>query len=219
MTSLRHICFIMDGNGRWAQLHGLRRAEGYAFGLEVLYKVLKRCGEQGIEAVSVYALSTENIEHRPEEELNAIFSVVEKFNSNYDGDLRITYMGDIYSLPDKLRRSIELIEERTADNKGLLLNIAFNYGGRADIIHAAKVAYDHGEFVEDTFEKHLASAHLPNPDLIVRTGGEQRLSNFMLYEAAYAELKFIDKLWPDMTAQDVDMIIDDFNSRKRKFGA
>lgn len=174
--SAKHIGFIMDGNGRWAVAHGMSRAEGYAHGLVALYKVAKRCSERGVEAVSVYALSTENL-NRPEEELQAIFKVVEKFNLTYDGEYKISYMGDFNSLDDKLASSIEQIEEKTRDNKGMWLNIAFNYGAKADILHAAKVAYDHGEFLEDTFEKHLSSSHLPPLDLIVRSGGEMRLSN------------------------------------------
>ncbi len=215
--SAKHIGFIMDGNGRWAVAHGMSRAEGYAHGLVALYKVAKRCSERGVEAVSVYALSTENF-NRPEEELQAIFKVVAKFNLTYDGEYKISYMGDFNSLDDKLASSIEQIEEKTRDNKGMWLNIAFNYGAKADILHAAKVAYDHGEFLEDTFEKHLSSSHLPPLDLIVRSGGEMRLSNFMLYEAAYSELMFLDKLWPDMDESDVDRILEDFDKRVRKFG-
>lgn len=213
----KHIGFIMDGNGRWAVAHGMSRAEGYAHGLVALYKVAKRCSERGVEAVSVYALSTENL-NRPQEELDSIFKVVEKFNLTYDGEYKISYMGDFNSLDDKLAYSIEQVEEKTRDNKGMWLNIALNYGAKADILHAAKVAYDHGEFLEDTFEKHLSSSHLPPLDLIVRSGGEKRLSNFMLYEAAYAELLFLDKLWPDMDEGDVDKILDDFDKRVRKFG-
>lgn len=213
----KHIGFIMDGNGRWAVAHNMTRAEGYAYGLIALRKVLKRCAERGVEAVSVYAFSTENWA-RPRGEIDSISDVVRKFNLTYDGKYRITYMGDIAALDDELSSSIEHIEERTKDNKGLLLNIAFNYGGRADILHACEVCYNHGEFVEDMFEKHLSSSHLPRLDLVVRTGGEKRLSNFMLYESAYAELAFLDKLWPDMDESDVDTLLDDFDGRVRKFG-
>lgn len=213
----KHVGFIMDGNGRWAVAHNMTRAEGYAYGLIALRKVLKRCAERGVEAVSVYAFSTENWA-RPRGEIDAISDVVRKFNLTYDGNYRITYMGDIAALDDKLSSSIEHIEESTKDNKGLLLNIAFNYGGRADILHACEVCYNHGEFVEDMFEKHLSSSHLPRLDLVVRTGGEKRLSNFMLYESAYAELAFLDKLWPDMDESDVDALLDDFDGRVRKFG-
>lgn len=207
----------MDGNGRWAQARSMPRSEGYAHGLVALYKVAKRCSELGVGAVSVYAFSTEN-NARPLDEIDAIAKIVQKFNLSYEGNYKISYMGDIASLPDSLANSIETIEQNTADNDGMWLNIAFNYGGRADIIHAAKVAYDHGEFIEDTFESHLSSSHLPPLDAVVRTGGEKRLSNFMLYESAYAELIFLDKLWPDMQESDVDDIIAEFEKRNRKFG-
>lgn len=213
----KHIGFIMDGNGRWAQSHGLLRPQGYQKGLDALRAVLKRCSERGVEAVSVYAFSTEN-NQRPQDEIDAVCSVVKGFNDSYVGDYQITYMGDVYSLPDSLVRSIERVESATADNVGLKLNIALNYGAKSDILHAAKVCCDHGDFSLDTFERHLGSSHLPALDLIVRSGGEKRLSNFMLYEAAYAELMFLDKLWPDMTAADVDAILNDFENRVRKFG-
>ena len=213
----KHIGFIMDGNGRWATAHDMSRAEGYAYGLVALRKVLKRLGERGVDAVSVYAFSTENWQ-RPQAEIDAISQVVKKFNLTYDGDMKITYMVDINAIDDDLAYSIEQIEKNTADNDGIWLNVAFNYGGRADIVNAAKICYDHGEFVEDTFEKHLSSGALPPLDLVVRTGGEMRLSNFMLYESAYAELMFLDKLWPDMDESDVDVILSDFEKRQRRFG-
>ncbi len=214
----RHIGFIMDGNGRWATAHGLERYDGYAAGLLALRKVVKRANELGIEAITVYAFSTENWA-RPDSERDAIFNVVEKFNRTYDGDLRITYSGDIAMLPDSIEDSIFEIEEKTQNNKGTILNIAFNYGGQADILHAAEICFSHGTFSKENFERALASSHLPPLDCIVRTGGEMRLSNFMLYEAAYAELIFLVKLWPDMEEEDVDKIVALFEERKRKFGA
>ena len=178
---------------------------------------MRKFDDYSCASFSAIAFSTENWQ-RPENEVQAISDVVKKFNLTYDGDMRITYMGDIAALDDKLADSIEQIEENTRENKGIALNIAFNYGGRADIIHAAKICYDHGEFIEDTFEKHLSSANLPPLDLVVRTGGEMRLSNFMLYESAYAELMFLEKLWPDMEESDVDFILEEFEKRQRKFG-
>lgn len=213
-----HIGFIMDGNGRWAVCHNLPRTEGYAEGLIALRRVAVRCRELGVKVVSVYAFSTENF-RRPQNEIDAILTVVQKFNCNYDGGFKIKYMGDVDAFGGDFSQSVTDVENRTAKNEGLTLNIAFNYGGRADIIQAAKIAYDHGEFIEDTFEKRLSSAQFPPLDAIVRTGGEKRLSNFMLYEAAYAELFFIDKLWPDMNRADVDEIIDQYEKRQRKFGA
>ena len=214
----KHIGFIMDGNGRWAKERGLSRADGYPAGLLALRRVIKRCNELGIEAISVYAFSTENWA-RPEDEKEAIFKVVDAFNRGYDGDIRITYSGDIASLPDYLEDSICMIEDSTKDNVGTVLNICFNYGGREDLLHAAEICYSHGNFTKETFERALASSHLPPVDCIVRTGGEMRLSNFMLYESAYAELIFLVKNWPDMDETDVDKIIELFEKRNRTFGA
>lgn len=215
--ALRHIAFIMDGNGRWGVSHGLTRAQGYAYGLEALKRVLNGCARRGAEVVSVYAFSTEN-NSRPSEEKEAIFEVVKQFNKSYDGDMKILYMGDIDALPEDVCDSVRSVEGRTADNHGLILNIALNYGAKDDILHACKLACDHGDFTVDGFERRLASAGLPALDAIVRTGGEKRLSNFLLYECAYSELFFLDKLWPDMTEQDVDSLFDEFASRNRKFG-
>ncbi len=214
----RHIGFIMDGNGRWATEHGLSRADGYPAGLLALRRVIQRCKERGIEAVSVYAFSTENWA-RPDSEKEAIFKVVDTFNRNYEGDTKITYSGDIASLPDYLEDSICEVEDRTKDNQGTVLNICFNYGGREDILHAAEICFSHGNFTKENFERALSSSHLPAIDCIVRTGGEMRLSNFMLYESAYAELIFLVKNWPDMDETDVDKIIELFEKRNRTFGA
>ncbi|MDE5601720.1 MAG: di-trans,poly-cis-decaprenylcistransferase [Clostridia bacterium] len=213
----RHIGFIMDGNGRWAVSHGMPRVEGYKAGLEALMKVAAQCAKRGVEVISVYAFSTEN-NARPQEEIAAIFDVIIKFNKAYDGNYKVIYMGDIDSLPDEVAQSVRLVEYNTADNEGMTLNICLNYGARDDIIHAAKLAYDHGDYTLDTFESNLSSGTLPPLDAIVRTGGEKRLSNFMLYEAAYSELFFLDKLWCDMTEDDVDVILNEFESRNRKFG-
>lgn len=214
----RHIGYIMDGNGRWARLRGLPREAGYAEGLRAMLRVLARTAEKGVPAVTVYAFSAENFA-RPESEEAAIFSVVRQWNDAYDGDMRVTYMGDRSRFPTPLADSIEAVERRTADRSGMRLNIAFGYGGREDIVRAAAAAATKGAVTMENFERELASVSLPPLDLIVRSGGEKRLSGFMLYEAAYSELYFTDKLWPDMTEEDVDAALCDFASRVRKFGA
>ncbi len=215
--TLKHVAFIMDGNGRWAVAHGMPREEGYKHGLEALMCVVNRLNARGVEAVSAFAFSVEN-NARSAIEKAAIFEQVKKFNRSYFGNLRVLYMGDIDALDDDVVDSIEDIERRTCKNNGTVLNIALNYGAQTDIVHAAKVAYDKGVFDEAAFEGALATAGLPKLDMIVRTGGEKRLSNFMLYEAAYAELMFYDKLWPDMTESDADDVIKEFERRVRKFG-
>lgn len=214
----RHIGIIMDGNGRWAERRGLPRKEGYAAGLAALRKVLDRAAERGVETVTVYAFSTENFA-RPEEEIRAIVKVADAFDRGYDGDMRVSYMGDIYAFGDEFAEGVEGVEARTAGNPGLRLNIAFGYGGRADIVNAAKRAADKGDFTEEDFAANLSSAGLPPLDLVIRSGGEKRLSGFMLYEAAYAELWFTDALWPDFDGDALDEAIASFEGRERKFGA
>lgn len=214
----RHIGIIMDGNGRWAQKRGLPRTEGYAEGLAALKRTLARAAERGVDTVTVYAFSTENFA-RPDQETASIVSVVRTFNRRYDGDMRITYMGDVYALGDDFADSVEDVENRTRENGGLHLNVAFAYGGRDDILNAAKRCCDKGAFTAEDFESNLSSAGLPPLDLVIRSGGEKRLSGFMLYEAAYSELYFTDKLWPDFDGNDLDAAIADFEGRERKFGA
>ena len=171
-----------------------------------------------MQAVTVYAFSTENFA-RPDDETAAIVSVVRTFNRRYDGDMKVTYMGDVYAFGEDFADSVEDIEKRTENNGGLHLNIAFGYGGRDDIVNAAKRCYDKGEFTREDFEANLSGAGLPPLDLVIRSGGEKRLSGFMLYEAAYSELYFTDKLWPDFDGDDLDAAIADFEGRQRKFGA
>jgi len=207
----------MDGNGRWATARNLPRKDGYSAGLDALYRVVGACAERGIEVVSVYAFSTEN-NARPEEEIQAIFAAVKKFNLGYDGNMRILYMGEVDGLDDDVADSVRYIEEKTANNDGITLNIALNYGARDDIARACLLAYDHNDFTVNGFENRLSTAGLPPLDALVRTGGEKRLSNFMLYECAYSELFFLDKMWPDMQADDVNKILAEFETRNRKFG-
>lgn len=180
-------------------------------------KVIARAAELGVEAVTVYAYSTENVA-RPKEESAAILSAVCDWNDAFDRDMRVTYMGDVSSFGERVEKSVRAVEKRTAQNRGLQFNVALGYGGRDDILNAAKACCKAGDFSSDFFESRLSSAHLPPLDLIVRSGGEKRLSGFMLYEAAYAELVFSDKLWPDFDAGDVDAALAEFAARTRKFG-
>ena len=214
----RHVGYIMDGNGRWATLRGLPRSAGYKEGLKAMLEVLRRTEERGVQAATVYAFSTENFA-RPDEESSAIFSVVKEWCDAYSGDRRVTFMGRSGLLPESLRKSAEALAKRTADGTGMRLNIALAYGGREDIVDAANAAARNGEVTAEGLERALSSYGLPPLDLIVRSGGEKRLSGFMLYEAAYSELLFVDKLWPDMTAEDVDAALGEFARRTRKFGA
>lgn len=213
-----HVGYIMDGNGRWAERRGLPRSAGYAEGLKAMLRVLRRTEERGVRVATVYAFSSENFA-RPEEESSAIADVVERWNRSYDGGWKVTYMGELSRFSERLRESVALVVGRTAENEGLRLNIALGYGGREDIVNAARRAAAKGEIDSASFENGLSSAGLPPLDLIVRSGGEKRLSGFMLYEAAYSELYFTDALWPDMTEKDVDDALGEFARRTRKFGA
>lgn len=213
-----HVGYIMDGNGRWAERRGLPRSAGYAEGLKAMLRVLRRTEERGVRVATVYAFSSENFA-RPEEESSAIADVVERWNRSYDGGWKVTYMGELSRFSERLRESVALVVGRTAENEGLRLNIALGYGGREDIVNAARRAAAKGEIDSASFENCLSSAGLPPLDLIVRSGGEKRLSGFMLYEAAYSELYFTDALWPDMTEKDVDDALGEFARRTRKFGA
>ena len=213
-----HVGYIMDGNGRWAERRGLPRSAGYAEGLKAMLRVLRRTEERGVRVATVYAFSSENFA-RPEEESSAIADVVERWNRSYDGGWKVTYMGELSRFSERLRESVALVVGRTAENEGLRLNIALGYGGREDIVNAARRAAAKGEIDSSSFENGLSSAGLPPLDLIVRSGGEKRLSGFMLYEAAYSELYFTDALWPDMTEEDVDNALGEFARRTRKFGA
>ena len=213
-----HVGYIMDGNGRWAERRGLPRSAGYAEGLKAMLRVLRRTEERGVRVATVYAFSSENFA-RPEEESSAIADVVERWNRSYDGGWKVTYMGELSRFSERLRDSVALVVGRTAENEGLRLNIALGYGGREDIVNAARRAAAKGEIDSASFENGLSSAGLPPLDLIVRSGGEKRLSGFMLYEAAYSELYFTDALWPDMTEEDVDDALGEFARRTRKFGA
>lgn len=222
-SSLHHIAFIMDGNGRWAKKRGLPRCAGHAAGAKTFRKIVTYCGDIGIKCVTVYAFSTEN-RNRPEEEVSSIFKLFREYigecEKNADKyDIKMRFLGDLGYLDDETRERAEALEARTAGGH-LMLNIAINYGGRDEIVHAVNrlMAEGRGRVNEDDISAALYTAGVPDPDLIVRTAGEMRLSNFLLWQAAYAEYYATPVLWPDMTPQDVDMAVEEFNKRKRRFG-
>lgn len=222
-SNLRHIAFIMDGNGRWAKKRGLPRSAGHAAGAKTFRKIVTYCGDIGIKCVTVYAFSTEN-RNRPEEEVNSIFKLFREYigecEKNADKyDIKMRFLGDLGYLDAETRERAEALEARTADNH-LMLNIAVNYGGRDEIVHAVNrlIAEGRDSVSEDDISAALYTSGVPDPDLIVRTAGEMRLSNFLLWQAAYAEYYATPVLWPDMTPQDVDAAVEEFNKRKRRFG-
>ncbi|MDR2091147.1 MAG: di-trans,poly-cis-decaprenylcistransferase [Clostridiales bacterium] len=218
--NLKHIAFIMDGNGRWAARRGLPRPDGHREGIEALKRVLKALDGR-VPVASFYAFSTENW-RRPQKEIKAIFALVEELNEKYlsaETDYAVNFFGDIDALPASVRRSVETAREKTKNNRGMLVNIMLNYGGRGEIVRAAKrLAESKAEFTEENLSAMLYTGYLPDPDLIVRTGGEKRLSNFMTFQSVYSELLFSDRLWPDMDGDDVDKIIKEYGTRKRTFG-
>lgn len=223
LTIPRHIAFIMDGNGRWAKKRHMPREYGHKVGAEVFQKITEYCGDIGIHAVTVYAFSTENWK-RPKNEVDAIFKLFDDYLTKavanmMEKDLRIVFLGDKGIFSEKLRKRMEDIEQASKNN-GKILNIAINYGGRDEICHAVNKCIEKGivNITEKDISQNLYTADSPEPDLIVRTGGELRLSNFLMWQSAYSELYFTDTLWPDMTSEDVDEAVRAFSSRNRRYG-
>ena len=214
----RHVAYIMDGNGRWAARRGLPRSAGYKEGLKAMLRVLNATEAKGADTATVYAFSAENVA-RPAEERAEIMRVVKEWCDGFAGEWKVSFIGDLSLLPHDVAESAARLEERSASSRGLHLVIALGYGGREDIVRAANTAAKQGEITRESLESALSTHSLPPLDLIVRSGGEKRLSGFMLYEAAYSELVFLDKLWPDMTEDDVEEAFAEFARRTRKFGA
>lgn len=219
----RHIGFIMDGNGRWAKLRGKSRSYGHKKGADVIEEVVSACFFEGVEAVSLYAFSTENWS-RPKEEIDTIFDLLEKFLRRYENKLvnehiRLIISGDLSEISEKLRNRSISVMKNTERFVGKTLNIAINYGGRAEIVRAAKLLAEAGEpITEENLAGRLYTAGLPDIDLVVRTSGESRLSNFFLWQCAYAELYFTDVLWPDFGTEELKKALEWFAGRKRRFG-
>ena len=221
---LQHIAFIMDGNGRWAQKRGLPRKAGHVAGAKVFKKIVDYCSSINIRAVTVYAFSTENWK-RPEDEVSALMKLMGDYITNeartiIDRNVQLHFLGDKAPFGDRLRASMENLEDISKNNK-YILNIALNYGGRDEIVHAANECIKDGitHITEDDISERLYTKGCPPLDMIVRTGAETRISNFLLWQAAYAELYFTDVLWPDYTFEDVDRAVTEFYSRKRRFGS
>ena len=220
----RHVCVIMDGNGRWAKKRLLPRVMGHKRGLTALENLAARCAELGVEYLTVFAFSTENW-RRPEDEvsflmklfLQALGGKVAKMHQN---NLRLKVIGNRSRFPAAIVEGIEAAERLTANNTGLTLTVAADYGGRWDILQAANrlMAEGKSEITEDDLSRCLSLAEAPEPDLFIRTGGETRISNFMLWQMAYAEFYFTDALWPDFDAAEFDRAISSFRVRERRFG-
>lgn len=219
----QHIAIVMDGNGRWAKERNIPRAEGHRAGKDALRHLVAHCANLGVPYLSVFAFSSENW-RRPTEEVSALLRLFESALGQESRELaksgvRLNMVGDLSRFPLALRKMIELAESHTRANSRLQLTVAVNYGGRWDIVQAAqKMAKAGTEFSEEAFAKHLAFAGLPDPDLLIRTGGEQRLSNFMLWQSAYSEIYFSNLLWPQFTPSHMDEALVWFAGRERRFG-
>ena len=222
----KHIGIIMDGNGRWATKRLMPRPVGHRAGMEALHEIVREAHCLGIEALTVYAFSTENWQ-RPIQEVNALFGLLtEYFEKEIDeldaNGVRIIPLGDLAPFPDKVRACMTEAASRTCRNTGLRFCIAINYGSRAEIVRAVKRIMESGAapeaITEQLISDNLYTAGIPDPDMIIRTAGEQRLSNFLLYQAAYSEFVFTDVLWPDFTPAELRACISVFLKRTRRFG-
>jgi undecaprenyl diphosphate synthase len=219
----QHIAIIMDGNGRWAQARGKKRVFGHKAGMERAREMAEVCGEIGVKYLTLFAFSSENWK-RPKDEVSFLMELFatslknesKKLNKN---NVKLTVVGDKDGFDKTLRKAIDKAEALTQDNDGLYLQIAANYGGRWDMVQAAKKLAEAGEEItEEGIQSQLVTADGPEPDLLIRTGGEQRISNFLLWQAAYSELYFSDTLWPDFDGSELKKAIASFNQRQRRFG-
>ena len=225
----RHIAIILDGNGRWARKRGLPRTAGHAAGSENFRKIATYCKNIGVEYLTVYAFSTENWK-RPEDEVKTIMRLLRRYlNEAIDtmerDQIRMKIFGDVNGLAPELQELVKKTDEISARYEGFQANICLNYGGRDEIVHAARrYAQDllegraEEELTEEQFGNYLYSAGIPDPDLLIRPGGEQRISNFLLWQCAYAEFYFTDVLWPDFSTNELDKAIAVYQSRDRRFG-
>lgn len=225
-----HVAIIMDGNGRWAAARGLPRAAGHRAGLEAVRRALAGCRERGVSILTLYAFSTENW-RRPPEEVEALMQLLGQALQDDAFELvragiQLRVSGDLTSLDAGLRREVERVMAQTRPNRDLILNVAYNYGGRAEIVAAIRrIAQDvragglsPHEIDDSVVGRHLYTVGLPDPDLLIRTGGEQRISNFLLWQIAYTELYFCDVYWPDFDTSHLFAAISAYQQRQRRFG-
>lgn len=228
----RHIAIIMDGNGRWAHGRGLPRVEGHRRGAESIREVVTECARGGrVEYLTLYAFSKENWK-RPKREIDFLMRLLKRFCRKelklmMENDIRFTTIGETRALPEDVREELKKTMKATAGNKGLVVCLALNYGGRDEIVRAARKLARRvkrkktaaGSIGEKSFSRELDTAGMPDPDLLIRTAGEMRLSNFLLWQASYAELWFTEVLWPDFRKEHLEEAIEEYGRRTRKFGA
>lgn len=226
----RHIAIIMDGNGRWAEKHALKRIFGHRKGVEAVRSTVRTCRELGIEHLTLFAFSAENWS-RPELEIRALMNLLEEYLDSQLAEMvgkgiRLRAIGDIPSLRDSVQKKLDEVMEKTAANGAMTLTLALSYGGRDEILAAVRRILQDGkegliqpeDLNREIFTRYLYTAGAPDPDLLIRTSGEQRISNFFLWQIAYTELHFTPVLWPDFSREDLLKAIADFQSRERRFG-
>ena len=226
----RHIAIIMDGNGRWAKQRGLARIYGHQQGVEAVRKVVETCSQRGVEYLTLYAFSTENW-NRPEAEVTALMELlvrtIRKETPELNRqDVRIRMIGDAHTLPEDCRTELQEAMDLTRDNKGLTLVLAISYSGRSELTQAMRSMagkvergeLQSGDIDESTVAEHLYTHDMPDPELVVRTSGEYRISNYLLWQCAYAEFHFTDALWPDFDEAELDRALASFAGRERRFG-
>ena len=222
----KHVAIIMDGNGRWAQQRNKKRTFGHKAGVEKTREIVEVCAEKGVQSLTLFAFSSENWA-RPEEEVSYLMELfllalkreIKMLNKN---NAQLKFIGNVAGFSNKLQKGIMDAQQQTSNNDGLQLNIAANYGGRWDIVNAANQAQQHLEkgavLTEELLSAHLSTNDLPELDLLIRTGGEKRISNFLIWQAAYAELYFSDKLWPDFGSGELDKAFSEYSQRQRRYG-
>ena len=222
-----HVAFIMDGNGRWAQKKGLPRIAGHEVGVQCIQGILETLEPLGVKFVTLYAFSTENW-GRPQEEVDGIMdvfseAVASQTQALHEKNVRIVHVGRTENLGPDLRDAVAEAQRLTRNNTGITMNVAFDYGGRDEILEAVrriiKDGIDPDTIDEELFSRYLFTAHCPDPDLIIRTGGEQRISNFLLWQSAYSEMHHTTTLWPDLDAVELRQVVEAFSNRRRRYGA
>ena len=224
-SRLDSVAIIMDGNGRWATRRGLPRSAGHIAGAKIIQGILELFREMDVHYVTLYAFSTENWK-RPKEEVDGLMELIYKYLDEVviakiksDKDFSMKFLGDKAILPEKLRNKCIEIEEMAKD-RSFVCNLALNYGGRDEIVHAANLAFadGHTEITEEILSKYMYTAGTPDPDLVIRTGGDFRVSNFLLWQSAYSEYVVLDTLWPDFSRDDIEKCVKEFYMRDRRYG-
>jgi len=224
MNPAKHVAIIMDGNGRWGVKHKQSRNAGHRAGLNTVDLMINQCIHHKIDVLTLYTFSSENWK-RPKNEITFLFKLLENFlskkiNEIIKKDIRLKFIGDLSKLPIKLQKLIKLSEKKTINKKSLQINIALNYGSKIELINTIKkIKQKKIKINEKNIDKNLYTKHLPDPDILIRTGDTHRLSNFLLWQLSYTEIFFEKKLWPDFTGKDFDKILNKFKNVKRNFGS